>query len=34
MPDTALYYMIPDQESVDACASDIKAMINGENIME
>ncbi len=32
MPDSALYYMIPDQSSVDSCSSLIKKMVNGETI--
>ncbi len=32
MPNNKLYYMIPNEESVNECASLIKQMMNGEKI--
>lgn len=34
MPDTYLYYMIPNQESVNQCTAIIQEMMDGGNIME
>ena len=32
MPNNKLYYMIPNEDSVNECASLIKQMMNGEKI--
>lgn len=34
MPDTPLYYMIPNQDSVNQCTAIIQEMMDGGNIME
>ncbi len=34
MPDTALYYMIPNENSVNECRAIIQEMMDGGNIME
>ena len=34
MPDSYLYYMLPNEDSVNACATLINQMVNGEDITE